>query len=694
MPRMNIQDIEGNIRKEASSALKRIILFLFYYFFLILLGIGLLAGMTWITILLIDVLGHSTRIHSPKAYFIMIIIWAAMWWFCLQLSWYLIKPLFVIHKPSHDNYKEIQTADCPELFAVIRELAKSTGNAMPKHVYLSAELNACVFYNSVSLWSILFPTPKNLMIGTGLLHGFSQDELKAILAHEFGHFSQKTMKIGVITSRLMSIIETMVEYAGQEIEKAERSKIEKQVWWQRLFYAASGIMSKLNKLTIKFYNSIGNKYYSLSRYMEFEADSIACRTAGTDVFYSSLCKLEALYERHSTYQDIVDNLLSDKRYLYNYDMGYDTMMKLYNSDEEHPISYNQMLHARTTDAAKYPSRVKVIDNWDSHPTIIERLECITQIQGAENTKTPQDAALWASEALRRDMGLFYQRHELQQIDPDYAWDEMQEMAPEDFDQSLTVWFNKKHTPHFLVPFTNLTLKIKDKPSDEELATPIESPLSPENRDMLLRYQADVDDWLTLKELNESSTKHVLFDGKECSDIKQAMRMLDDLIQSNSNERVALNRNLYIYLSQKNGQGEELWQKICATTYADDQLPAIREAYDMVQEILEKADTYEQRGETYYVDAETKQKLHHKLTTFLKGLDYNSLEQWCGEWCYNNVPVSESMKRWRDYAAQPLTQKTVVQEMLDLTKEVYTIIKELSSDGVDYWKEQLRQAIKS
>ena len=53
-----------------------------------------------------------------------------------------------------------------------------------------------------------------------------------------------------------------------------------------------------------------------------------------------------------------------------------------------------------------------------------------------------------------------------------------------------------------------------------------------------------------------------------------------------------------------------------------------------------------------------------------------------------------MKRWRDYAAQPLTQKTVVQEMLDLTKEVYTIIKELSSDGVDYWKEQLRQAIKS
>ena len=71
---MNIQDIEGNIRKEASTALKRIILFLFYYFFLILLGIGLLAGMTWITILLIDVLGHSTRIHSPKAYFIMIII--------------------------------------------------------------------------------------------------------------------------------------------------------------------------------------------------------------------------------------------------------------------------------------------------------------------------------------------------------------------------------------------------------------------------------------------------------------------------------------------------------------------------------------------------------------------------------------------------------------------------------------------
>jgi Zn-dependent protease with chaperone function len=130
------------------------------------------------------------------------------------------------------------------------------------------------------------------MIGTGLLHGFSQDELKAILAHEFGHFSQKSMKIGVITSRLMSIIGTMVEYAEQEIEKAERSKAEKRIWWQRIFHAASGTMSKLNKLTIKFYNSIGNKHYSLSRYMEFEADSVACRLVGTSVFYSSLCKLD------------------------------------------------------------------------------------------------------------------------------------------------------------------------------------------------------------------------------------------------------------------------------------------------------------------------------------------------------------------------------------------------------------------
>jgi Zn-dependent protease with chaperone function len=43
---------------------------------------------------------------------------------------------------------------------------------------------------------MFLPIKKNLQIGIGLMNSLTQDELKAVLAHEFGHFSQKSMKIG------------------------------------------------------------------------------------------------------------------------------------------------------------------------------------------------------------------------------------------------------------------------------------------------------------------------------------------------------------------------------------------------------------------------------------------------------------------------------------------------------------------
>ena len=67
------------------------------------------------------------------------------------------------------NRVEVKREECPKLFSMIADVAKSTGNKMPKHVYLTAEVNACVFYNSTSIWAIFFPTRKNLMVGLGLL---------------------------------------------------------------------------------------------------------------------------------------------------------------------------------------------------------------------------------------------------------------------------------------------------------------------------------------------------------------------------------------------------------------------------------------------------------------------------------------------------------------------------------------------
>jgi Zn-dependent protease with chaperone function len=43
---------------------------------------------------------------------------------------------------------------------------------------------------------------KNLQIGIGLVNSVTVSEFKAVLAHEFGHFSQRSMKVAAIASSL------------------------------------------------------------------------------------------------------------------------------------------------------------------------------------------------------------------------------------------------------------------------------------------------------------------------------------------------------------------------------------------------------------------------------------------------------------------------------------------------------------
>ena len=52
-----------------------------------------------------------------------------------------------------------------------------------------------MFYD-LSLINFFFPTRKNLEIGLGLTNVLTISEFKAVLAHEFGHFAQKSMAVG------------------------------------------------------------------------------------------------------------------------------------------------------------------------------------------------------------------------------------------------------------------------------------------------------------------------------------------------------------------------------------------------------------------------------------------------------------------------------------------------------------------
>ena len=189
-----MSNIDQKIRKEATGVLGRVLLFLLYYVGLIVLGVCLFVVAGWATFQLPDFLGGLEYINV-RGLIIGVLAFLAMWWFCIEIGIYLIRPLFGISEPTISYGREVERKDCPELFSLIEEVATKTSNPMPLHVFITTEVNASVSYDSVTLWSVIFPPKKNLTLGTGLLYGMNNSEIKAILGHEFGHFSQKTMRI-------------------------------------------------------------------------------------------------------------------------------------------------------------------------------------------------------------------------------------------------------------------------------------------------------------------------------------------------------------------------------------------------------------------------------------------------------------------------------------------------------------------
>ena len=56
-------------------------------------------------------------------------------------------------------------------------------------------MNAALVYDT-SLLNLVVPPRKDLLIGLGLVNVVNLSEFKAVLAHEFGHFAQRSVGLG------------------------------------------------------------------------------------------------------------------------------------------------------------------------------------------------------------------------------------------------------------------------------------------------------------------------------------------------------------------------------------------------------------------------------------------------------------------------------------------------------------------
>lgn len=241
-----------------------------------------LAG--WFTWTAYRLLSHAGKADNPVAAFAGGIAAAF-------LAVFLWKALIFKRRVKQSRAFEITAADHPQLFAFLYRLADEARAPRPRRVFLSPEVNAAVFFD-FSFVNLIFPSRKNLVIGLGLVNVLTLGELKAVLAHEFGHFAQRTMAVG-------RWVYTAQQIAGHIVVKRDvldrflmgLSNIDLRIAW--IGWLMRLIVWSIRSLADSVFSVVVLAERALSREMELQADLVAVSLTGSDALIHALHRLVA-----------------------------------------------------------------------------------------------------------------------------------------------------------------------------------------------------------------------------------------------------------------------------------------------------------------------------------------------------------------------------------------------------------------
>jgi heat shock protein HtpX len=169
--------------------------------------------------------------------------------------------------PRRDHFEapgpRITAAEHPRLFAMIDDVAKATAQEPPAEVYLVNDVNAWVAQRGGTLG---VGSRRVMGIGLPLMELLSEEELRAVLAHEFGHYVGGDTRLGPWIYRTRAAI-------GRTLEEVR---------------AHSDVLAKPFEWYGKAFLRVT---HAVSRAQEFVADATASRVAGADPMKRALVKI-------------------------------------------------------------------------------------------------------------------------------------------------------------------------------------------------------------------------------------------------------------------------------------------------------------------------------------------------------------------------------------------------------------------
>jgi len=206
---------------------------------------------------------------------------------------FLLKPFFA-PRLSRRPAVLIHEGDEPLVWAFVRKVCGAVGAPVPKEIAIDTDANAYAGFRN-GMWSI-FGNDMKLTIGLSLVGGLTLNQFAGVLAHEFGHFSQR------YSMRVNYILQTMqgwffrISYERDSWDAfLEELTHEEQHWAFMIFGLLARLCVFISRLILRvfaFTSLILSRW--LLRQMEFDADRYQVTLVGKKEFEATFSRIELL----------------------------------------------------------------------------------------------------------------------------------------------------------------------------------------------------------------------------------------------------------------------------------------------------------------------------------------------------------------------------------------------------------------
>jgi Zn-dependent protease with chaperone function/LysM repeat protein len=290
----------------------------------------------------------------------------------LMLIYYCVFTL----RRSDDKHPavEVSPSKAPELWKAVNEVAAVAGTRPPTKMRVAAVVNATVFEETRLLG--FAGGQRVLTIGLPLLLGLTAAELRAVLAHEMGHYARGHTRLGAQVYRGSVALRNTCQALKAAREPGSHRATVRVMWRIRSLYAyiAYGVFAAYSAL----YDRVS---FAARRRQELQADACAADNFGRDVTAEALRAGHALPVAWGRFEN-----------------GYLEPMRKAGYRPDDPFSaFEAMLcdpdfRDVLADLRQFPPELPV-SRLDSHPTLDQRL---TALMGRDDG--PDDPARSAAPA--------------------------------------------------------------------------------------------------------------------------------------------------------------------------------------------------------------------------------------------------------------------------------------------------------